>query len=183
MSELQMRVSDDDRERTTRRIQQAFTEGRLTHAELEDRLELALTAKTHGDLVPLVGDLPAPVPAAPDVVTLESAYGHVKRSGDWPVPRRMRIVSKYGGVELDFTETEVHHPVVEIDLDLIYGSAKILLPEGAAANVDAFQTDFGHQKTSVPGRPQPGALYLMISGRSKYGGLTVRYPRRRRLTH
>lgn len=178
-----MRVSDEDRERTTHRLQHAFTEGRLTHSELEDRLEAALTARTYGDLLGLVSDLPAPGPEPADVVTLESTHGHIKRSGEWVVPRRMRIATKYGGVDLDFTATEVHHSVVEIDLDLVYGSVKITLPEGAAANVDGFRSDYGQQKTSVPGRPLPGSFCLVLSGRSKYGGLTVRYPRRRRFTH
>jgi hypothetical protein len=177
-----MRVSDEDRERTTRRLQQAFSVGRLTHLELEDRLGLALTAKTYGDLLALINDLPAE-PAVKDVVELESKNGHIKRSGDWAVPRRLRISSKYGSVELDFSEAVVTHSAVEVELDLAYGSAKIILPDGAAANVDGFQSEYSRPKTSVPSRPQPGALHVVISGRSKYGGLTVRYPRTRWFAH
>jgi hypothetical protein len=181
MSELQMRVSDGDRERTAQQLQQAFTEGRLTHLELEDRLELALTAKTYADLRGLVTDLP--VEQVDEVIDLESKSGNIKRSGDWAVPRRLRAVSKYGSVELDFSQAVIPHQVVEVELDLAYGSAKIILPEGAAANVDSFQSDWGRAASDVPGRPRPGALYVVIKGHAKYGGLTVRYPRRRRFTH
>jgi hypothetical protein len=184
MSESQMRVSDEDRERTTRQLQQAFTEGRITQPELEDRLELALTAKTYGDLLSLITDLPAePAPPVEDVVELESKNNHIKRSADWAVPRRMRISSKYGSVELDFSEAVVTHSVVDVELDLAYGSAKIILPEGGVANVDRFRSDYSEPKSAVPSRPRPGALYVVISGRSKYGGLTVRYPRKRWFTH
>ncbi|WP_433433198.1 DUF1707 SHOCT-like domain-containing protein [Nonomuraea sp. CA-141351] len=184
MSELQMRVSDDDRERTAQQLQRAFSEGRLTQPELEDRLEIALTAKTYGDLLGLIDDLPVEQPHVEDVVELESKNGHIKRSGDWAVPRRLRAISKYGSVELDLSEAVVTHPVVDIELDLTYGSAKIILPEGGVANVDAFHSDWGHTTTSdVPGRPRPGALYVVVSGRTKYGGLMVRYPRRRWFTH
>ncbi|MFB9628581.1 DUF1707 SHOCT-like domain-containing protein [Nonomuraea helvata] len=183
MPELQMRVSDDDRECAAQQLQHAFTEGRLTQLELEDRLEIALTAKTYGDLLGLIDDLPVDQPQVDDVVELESKNGHIKRSGDWAVPRRLRVTSKYGGVELDLSEAVVTHPVVDIELDLAYGSAKIILPEGGVANVDAFRSDHGHVSTSdVPGRRRPGALYVVISGRTKYGGLTVRYPRRRWFT-
>jgi len=181
MSELQMRVSDGDRERATQQLQQAFTEGRLTHLELEDRLELALTAKTYADLHGLVADLP--VEQVDEVIDLESKSGNIKRSGDWAVPRRLRAASKYGSVELDLSEAAIPHQVVDIELDLDYGSAKIILPEGAVANVDAFQSDWGRATSDVPGRPRPGALYVVITGKAKYGGLTVRYPRRRRFTH
>jgi hypothetical protein len=178
-----MRVSDEDRERTAQQLQQAFAEGRLTQPELEDRLGAALSAKTYGDLLGLITDLPSTQPQVDDVVELASKNGNVKRSGDWAVPRRLRVASKYGSVELDFTEAVVPHQVVDIELDLTYGSAKIILPEGAVANVDAFQSDWGHPTSKVPSRPRPGVLCVVITGRAKYGGLTVRYPRRRWFTH
>ncbi|WP_327589446.1 DUF1707 domain-containing protein [Nonomuraea sp. NBC_00507] len=183
MSELQMRVSDDDRERTTRRLQQAFTEGRLTQLELEDRLEVALTARTYGDLLGLITDLPDEQSQVDDVIDLESKNGNLKRSGDWAVPRRLRVSSKYGSVELDFSEAVIAHPVVDVELDLTYGSAKIILPEGGVASVDAFRSDYGYPKSTVPSRPRPGSLYVVVTGRSKYGGLVVRYPRKRWFAH
>ncbi|WP_344488867.1 DUF1707 domain-containing protein [Nonomuraea monospora] len=183
MSEMQMRVSDEDRERTTQQLQQAFSEGRLNRSELEERLGAALSAKTYGDLLELITDLPAVQPQADGVVELGSKNGNVKRSGDWAVPRRLRVASKYGSVELDFTEAVIPHQVVDVELDLTYGSAKIILPEGAVANVDGFQADWGHPSTKVPSRPRPGVLCVVITGRAKYGGLTVRYPRKRWFTH
>ncbi|TDD24377.1 DUF1707 domain-containing protein [Nonomuraea diastatica] len=179
-----MRVSDEDRERTTQQLQRAFTEGRLTQMELEDRLEIALSAKTYGDLLSLIDDLPAEQPRVGDVVELESKSGNLKRSGDWAVPRRLRVSSKYGSVDLDLSQAVITHPVVDVEFDLTYGYAKIILPEGAVANVDAFQSAWGNTSTGgVPSRPRPGALYVVVSGRAKYGGLTVRYPRKRWFTH
>ncbi|MFI9836418.1 DUF1707 domain-containing protein [Nonomuraea sp. NPDC051941] len=180
MSQLQMRVSDEDRERTAQQLQHAFAEGRLTQLELEDRLEIALTARTYGELLGLIEDLPTDQPQVDDVVKLESKNGQIKRAGDWAVPRRLRVASKYGGVELDLSEAVITHPVVDIELDLAYGSAKIILPDGGVANVDAFRSDWGQVHTSdVPGRPRPGAVHVVISGSTKYGSLTVRYPRKR----
>ncbi|MEO3873951.1 DUF1707 domain-containing protein [Nonomuraea sp. B12E4] len=182
MSELQMRVSDEDRERTAQRLQHAFAEGRLTQMELEDRLELALGAKIYGDLAGLVSDLPDDRPPARDVIELEAKNGHLKRSGDWLVPRRLRVTSKHGSVDLDLSEAVIDHPVVEIELNLTYGSARITLPEGAAANVDGFQSDWGRANSGVSHRSSPGSVQVVISGRSKYGGVTVRYPRKRWFT-
>ncbi|WP_327106196.1 DUF1707 SHOCT-like domain-containing protein [Nonomuraea glycinis] len=183
MSDMQIRVSDADRERITQRLQQAFTEGRLDHLELEDRLGRALTAKVGADLTKLVEDLPAATPSAEEeAVLLETVHDHVKRTGDWAVPRRLRIVTKHGGAHLDFTEAVVLHPVVEIELELKYGSAKIVLPEGATANVDGFRTTYGSASSTVAGRPRPGALHVVVTGGSKYGQLAVRYPRKRWFT-
>jgi hypothetical protein len=74
--------------------------------------------------------------------------------------------------------------VVEIEVDLTYGSARITLPEGGTANVDGFRSDWGHVSTAdVPGRPRPGVPHVVVTGVTKYGGLTVRYPRKRWFTH
>ena len=52
-----------DRERTVGVLRAAFTEGRLTQDELDDRVARAYTARTYGDLWTLTADLPAgPLP-------------------------------------------------------------------------------------------------------------------------
>jgi DNA-binding PadR family transcriptional regulator len=54
----QIWVSDADRERTVARLGNHFAEGRLTRAELDERLTTALSARTAGDLQRLMTDLP-----------------------------------------------------------------------------------------------------------------------------
>jgi hypothetical protein len=61
MSEPALRASDAERERAAERLRAAAVEGRLTAAELEQRLETALAAGTRGELAALLSDLPAPV--------------------------------------------------------------------------------------------------------------------------
>jgi uncharacterized protein DUF1707 len=52
-----------DRERTVGVLRAAFTEGRLSQDELDDRVGRAYSARTYGDLWALVADLPAgPLP-------------------------------------------------------------------------------------------------------------------------
>ena len=55
----QMRASDADRERIAALLREHHAVGRLSAEEFEDRLEKVFTAKTHGDLDALLGDLPA----------------------------------------------------------------------------------------------------------------------------
>jgi len=61
-----IRASDAERERTAERIREAATEGRLTMAELEERLSSTYAARMRQELDPLVADLPSPaLPAQP----------------------------------------------------------------------------------------------------------------------
>lgn len=60
-----IRISDADRERVTSRLREHFAEGRLTQDELDERISATLSAKTFGDLKPIMADLPEPEPAGP----------------------------------------------------------------------------------------------------------------------
>jgi DNA-binding PadR family transcriptional regulator len=51
-------ASDADRERIVASLRDHFAEGRLTRAELDERLTVALSARTAGDLRRLMADLP-----------------------------------------------------------------------------------------------------------------------------
>jgi DNA-binding PadR family transcriptional regulator len=54
-----IRTSDADRDRVTARLRDHYAEGRLTHAELDERMTAALTARTFGDLRKIMADLPS----------------------------------------------------------------------------------------------------------------------------
>jgi Domain of unknown function (DUF1707)/Domain of unknown function (DUF4190) len=54
-----MRAADADRDNVVEFLAGAYTEGRLTKDEYDERLEQALSARTYGDLDLLVTDLPA----------------------------------------------------------------------------------------------------------------------------
>jgi Domain of unknown function (DUF1707) len=56
--DLNIRASDEDRERIADRLRQGHAEGRLDLAEFQQRLEHCYAAKTLGELSELVGDLP-----------------------------------------------------------------------------------------------------------------------------
>jgi hypothetical protein len=59
-------ASDADRDQVCRRLASAFSEGRITSAELDERTSQALTARTHGDLDAVMRGLTVPtVPAPP----------------------------------------------------------------------------------------------------------------------
>ena len=84
-----LRVSDADRDRAIAELSEHFQAGRLTVDEHEERMSLALKARTAGDLAKLFTDLPrkpsamagpAPQPAGPALPPASSPpgrFGHV----------------------------------------------------------------------------------------------------------
>ena len=128
-----------------------------------------------------LADLPAVAPAASVPVTpagpalvLKAGMSAIKRTGVWDVPARLRVQSGMGSVVLDFCDAHNPHPVVEIELDLGAGSAKLLLPDDATANVDDLVPGMGSVKSKVPSRPRPGSPHFVVHGRTTMGSVTVR---------
>jgi hypothetical protein len=180
-----IRISDADRERAAQRLHTALTEGRITVAELEERLAVVYAARYGSELVPPLADLPgdpldvtvpAPPPSTPagPPVVLRTGMGSLRRSGSWQVPARLRVQSGMGSVVLDFCEAEIRHPVVEIEFELGAGSARVLLPDNATADVDGLVSGMGSVKSKVPATPRPGATHFRIYGRTTMGSVTVR---------
>jgi hypothetical protein len=169
-------MSDSDRESVIARLNAAVADGRLTLVEFEDRVDGVLNARTFGEVEPFVADL-ADVPTVDDVVELRSHASSIKRSGRWPVPRRLVVRSKAGSVKLDLRHAVIGHRVISIDLATQAGSTTIVLPPGASANIDAVVTSAGSAKSKVPSVPDP-TLHVVVTGSAAAGSLVVRYERR-----
>jgi hypothetical protein len=60
MTDESIRASDDDREKFVTALREAYTEGRLTLDEFDERTSAAYSARTWGDLRTLTEDLPSP---------------------------------------------------------------------------------------------------------------------------
>ncbi|MBC2931619.1 DUF1707 domain-containing protein [Nocardioides sp. zg-1228] len=58
-------VSDAERDQVCRRLSAAFSEGRITAPELDERTSLALAARTYGDLEDVMAGLEAPAMPVP----------------------------------------------------------------------------------------------------------------------
>ncbi len=58
-----LRASDADRQRVTAALQRHTAAGRLTLDEYAERVDRALTARTHAELADVTRDLPAEPPA------------------------------------------------------------------------------------------------------------------------
>jgi hypothetical protein len=67
MTDRPIRASDQERESIVDILRDAFTEGRLTADELEERTAAAYAAKTRGELGELTIDLPVEPPLGTDL--------------------------------------------------------------------------------------------------------------------
>jgi hypothetical protein len=94
-------ISEDDREAAVRRLQNAFAKGHISHAEMDDHLQVVLTVKTHGYLAPVIASLQDTDTGR--TVTLAGKSGRFRRRGAWRVPRVLKVDSEYRKVDLDLS--------------------------------------------------------------------------------
>jgi uncharacterized membrane protein len=65
VAKASLRASDADRDQAIEVLKNAFTEGRLSQDEYNDRMSRTYASKTYGELAAVTSDLPASYPEAP----------------------------------------------------------------------------------------------------------------------
>ena len=180
----ELRASHEDRDQVVEILRVAAGDGRLTAAELDERLEAALTARTHSDLATLTADLPAAgqqvgIPQrAKELVRIDHMGGNVKRAGRWVVPQQMEIHSVGGNVKLDFTDAVITQPTLRIEAKRLGGHLVLITKPGIEVDADGVRALGGSVKVPPPAPGRPVILRVEVSGEAWGGNLVVRPPRR-----
>lgn len=188
-----LRASDADRDQVIGLLSAAYSEGRLTLDEHEERVAQAQEARTFDDLVPLTRDLvpigapllpaPAPAPAAvPSIrpvggtsapITVVGIMGGSTRKGHWRVPSVINVYALMGGATLDMTEAEFETDHVTINAYCCMGGLEIKVPAGVTVNDQTVGIMGGNDvKHTVAG---DGPL-ITLKGVALMGGSEVRGP-------
>ncbi|MEJ7651398.1 MAG: DUF1707 domain-containing protein [Nakamurella sp.] len=193
----QVRISDADRERAAQLLQQALTEGRISIAELDERMQQLYEARFANDLEAPFVDLPsspvaalapftgpvggvlagAPTASDPgDVVTLSTGWATLKRDGRWVVPARLSVEVSAGSMVLDCTQAQIPHRVVSIGVSVRSGSFKLILGPGMTADINGISLKSGTARSKVDAVPDQMQPHFVLSGTVGSGSLIVRRP-------
>ncbi|MEV4292913.1 DUF1707 and DUF4870 domain-containing protein [Nonomuraea bangladeshensis] len=137
-----LRVTNQDREHVVEHVKAAYAEGRFDKLEFDDRLERAMTARTHGDLMPIMTELygtqavprlaPRPAPAYPTrpAGAVESnerfgaAAGHLLLALGFPIVGPLILLLAAGKTSPYIRR----HAVEALNFGLTAVGASILLP-------------------------------------------------------
>ncbi|MEV6131526.1 DUF1707 domain-containing protein [Streptomyces violaceusniger] len=186
-----MRASDAERERIAEVLREAVAEGRLDMEEFDERLNAAYTARTHGELEPLVRDLPvpgsaAPAPSAPADPTgwaeriggtptskwAVAIMGGFQRKGTWTAPRAFTAFTLMGGGEIDLREARFEDRDVVIRCFALMGGVQIIVPPDVETHVGGIGLMGGFDHTgSADG--DPTGPRVTVTGLAIFGGVSV----------
>lgn len=179
----------------------ALSEGRITIAELDERLSAVYRAKTLGELEPVVSDIPgaavphtsAPVPSSsanlpdklvggtPGSTSSIAIMSGADRKGTWVVPPQHNSFAFWGGIDIDLRRARFAEEHCTITAVAIMGGIDIIIPDDITVEVTgigimgAFET---RDKKGAAESAPPGAPVVRINGLAFWGGVTVkRMPR------
>ncbi|MFJ2087757.1 DUF1707 domain-containing protein [Streptomyces sp. NPDC087901] len=192
-----MRASDSERERIAEILREAVAEGRLQMEEFEHRLDAAYKARTHGELEPLVRDLPAPGGAVAPVVAGQprtgsmarwsdrvgkpatsnggfALWGGFRRQGNWTVGRVFTAFAMWGGGNIDLREANFEAREVVIRCFTIMGGIHVTVPPDLDVDVRGIGIMGGFGEHSRDAEiPAPDAPKVRVTGFALMGGVGV----------
>jgi uncharacterized protein DUF1707 len=188
----ELRASHEDRDRVVEVLRVSAGDGRLTAEELDERLELAMTARTYGELAKLVVDLPADgsvasalAPRAPqarrakEVVRIDCGSGHAKKEGRWVLPQRIEARVRSGHLKLDFSQAVITQPSLQLDAEVRSGHVVLITKPGIVVDTDDVLVRSGHVRVRAPwGHDVPEVLRIEVSGKVGSGHFVARPPYR-----
>lgn len=190
-----LRASDRDRDLVTQVLTTAYSDGRLTKDELDDRIETVMHARTFDDLTPVTRDLvPQGGPGNQAVSTTTSAsgstlvdtssthsepelligiFGGASRKGRIRVRRETRCFALFGGFDLDWREATFESPEIVIKGGWVFGGLDLKLPEGVHVR-DETVGIFGGSDVKDTAADGPGVPTVVIKGLCLFGGVSIR---------
>jgi hypothetical protein len=189
-----LRASDADRDRAASVLNEALADGRLDVQEHADRLDVLYAAKTHGEIVPVLDDLPAPgsaphppVPREDGTVATGQAskivavFSGATRKGQWHVEPNVSVVAVFGGVELDFRDAKLSQREITINAMAVFGGISIVVPPEMCVT-DSGSAVFGGREIDArgdTGSADPQAPVLRLTGACVFGGIDVKHKPRK----
>jgi class 3 adenylate cyclase len=180
------RVADADRDQAVTQLREHVVVGRLTLDEFSDRVGQALVAKTRGDLVAVMADLPDATQAAARLPEPRTApakkkgrwhvavmSGHSTR-GRWRISGKTNAVAVMGGCDMDLRRAEIEGPEIEITAFAFWGGIDIIVPEGFDVELRGFSFMGGRDLRLRDVPIVPGSPRIVVRGFAVMGAVDVK---------
>lgn len=168
-----LRASDEDRFAVSERLRDATASGRITLAELDDRLDRAWAAKTRGELTSLTADLPSESTNPGPPLLVRRRLSSLRREGYWEPPAEIDVRASMASIRLDLTQAKVRWPVISIDVHGWCSDVHVIVPSGARVDLSGLTTPMG--SCGVRGvESTDDGLLVLITGRMTLGTVKAR---------
>lgn len=191
-----VRASDAEREQIVQALSEHATTGRLTLAELEERIGQAYTAVTRDDLARLTADLPDPsgelaTTAGTQPAPSDTGYpvpdgprrsatrwivafmGGTEKRGRWRAAERVNAIAVMGGHDIDLRHAELDSGDTTILAITVMGGMDIYVPDTIDVEVGGFSLMGGTGERGSRRPARAGAPRIKVLAYNLMGGIDV----------
>jgi len=116
---------------------------------------------------------PAAADGTDDADLIVNVFAGNSRKGTWDVPKAIRIVNVFGGVELDFTDARFTAQTTYVTMFCLFGGIDVRVRDGMRTLSKAVCI-FGGVDNRAPSTTDPNAPLLVIEGIALFGGVDIR---------
>lgn len=170
-----------DRDAALAKLTRHATGGELTLAEYADCAAAIAAATTPAELdaatAPVAHEPPTPVPTPGR--TLVGVFGGTDQRGRWRLPRRLRILAVFGGVNADLDSAQVETPISTITVLAVFGGVSLTAPPGVSIQLSGASLLGGKSDKRPVGPPLPGSPVIHVRAFTLLGGVSVERPKER----
>jgi Domain of unknown function (DUF1707)/Cell wall-active antibiotics response 4TMS YvqF len=179
---------DARRDQVVAQLGAAWAAEAIGEAEMERRMSAAFAAREPSDLERMVADLPAPQAMMPmsDTARVVAARGpqlaplrrvlfsSVEERVRSVVPAHVEFGSRFGSIEMDFSEAVFANDVTVIVVDVMFGNVELMFPANMAIENDVHGI-FSNVELRHPRVPSaPSGKTVRILGRALFGNVEIR---------
>jgi hypothetical protein len=168
-----------------------FSHGYISNEAFERRLDAVIETSSHQTMMDQVADLESTPDeaikkhkeqqfsvnynddAAEDTDTIVSILGGNDRSGQWVVPKTIRVFSILGGSNIDFTDARFNSPNVKVQIFSVFAGDNIYVPENVNVVSKAFCV-LGGINNTAPSIASRQAPTITIEGLILFSGLDIK---------
>lgn len=171
-----VRASDAERNAVVDLLSEHASAGRLTLAELEERVGLAYAARTRAELAALTRDLPAgSTPARRGKIArwFVAIMGGSTRRGRLRLSGHATVLSIMGGDDIDLRAAEIDGDELTITVVSIMGGSNIYVPDSVEVELTGTAIMGGNGERGSSRPPRPGAPLIRIRSFALMGGVEV----------
>jgi hypothetical protein len=109
-----------------------------------------------------------------------SIFGSTSRSGPWPVPSELTVLSVFGDTTINLTGAILSGMTTELRCNAVFGSVKVIVPDALHLEVNGagilgeFETKDKRKGQDRRRTPAPNAPQVRITGTALFGSVEVR---------
>lgn len=168
-----------------------YSHGYISNEAFERRLDTVIASTSHQQMMAQIADLD-PIPSdeikkqkeqtfsvnyhddvAEESETMVTILSGSERSGQWVVPRTIKVFSLFGGADIDFSDARFNSPKVKIQIMSIFGGVNIFVPENVNVVTKAFCI-LGGIDNKAPSLASRQAPTITIEGLILFSGVDIK---------